>query len=160
MCSPATREREKNGNHTVRYKIGIDVGGTFTDFLVTDSQGEATAYKTPTTPKHPEVGVFRGLEKITASQELGLKEFLRQVETIVHGTTITTNTVLTGDGAKTGFLTTKGFRDILNMRRGLKERQYDSKYSPPPPLVLSGVGFLPEVVRDRHSRASGNPANR
>jgi N-methylhydantoinase A len=79
--------------------------------------------------------VFRGLEKIAASHRLGLREFLGKVETIVHGTTITTNAVLTGTGAKTGFLTTKGFRDILNMRRGLKERQYDSKYSPPPPLV-------------------------
>ena len=117
------------------YKIGIDVGGTFTDFLVTDAQGGAKAYKTLTTPKQPEVGVFRGLEKIAISHGLGLREFLARVETIVHGTTITTNAVLTGTGAKTAFLTTKGFRDLLNMRRGLKERPYDSKYAPPPPLV-------------------------
>lgn len=119
----------------MHYKIGIDVGGTFTDFLVTDAQGGAQAYKTPTTPKQPEVGVVRGLEKIATSHGLGLREFLGQVETIVHGTTITTNAVLTGNGATTAFLTTKGFRDLLNMRRGLKERQYDSKYSPPPQLV-------------------------
>jgi N-methylhydantoinase A len=59
---------------------------------------------------------------------------LQDVETIVHGTTITTNAALTGNGASTGFVTTRGFRDVLNMRRGLKERQFD-KYAPPPPLV-------------------------
>lgn len=117
------------------YKLGIDVGGTFTDFLVTDSQGGAKAYKTPTTPKSAETGLFRGLEKIAADHNLELKEFLKLVDVIVHGTTITTNAVLTSTGAKTAFLTTKGFRDILNMRRGLKERQFDSKYSPPLPLV-------------------------
>ncbi len=63
-----------------------------------------------------------------------MDEFLREVDVIVHGTTITTNAVLTGNGAQTGFLTTKGFRDVLNMRRGLKERQFE-KYAPPPPLV-------------------------
>ena len=117
------------------YKIGIDVGGTFTDFLVTDAQGTAEVYKTPTTPRQPEIGVFQGVQKIAASFDLGVSAFLSQVSVIVHGTTITTNAILTGEGAKTAFLTTKGFRDLLNMRRGLRERQYDSKYNPPPPLV-------------------------
>jgi N-methylhydantoinase A len=141
----------------VRCKIGIDVGGTFTDFLVTDPQGGATAYKTPTTPQHPEVGVFHGLEKIAANLGLGLRAFLTQVEAIVHGTTITTNAVLTGEGAKTGFLTTKGFRDILNMRRGLKERQYDSKYSPPLHWCLATVSIRSRngwVWRGEKSRRS------
>ena len=119
----------------MKYKIGIDVGGTFTDFLVADSQGEAQVYKTPTTPQRPEVGVLQGLRKIAASFERGLSDFLGRVSVIVHGTTITTNAVLTGEGAKTAFLTTRGFRDVLNMRRGLRDRQYDSKYGPPAPLV-------------------------
>ena len=119
----------------MKYKIGIDVGGTFTDFLVADSQGEAQVYKTPTTPQRPEVGVLQGLRKIAASFERELSDFLGRVSVIVHGTTITTNAVLTGEGAKTAFLTTRGFRDVLNMRRGLRDRQYDSKYGPPAPLV-------------------------
>ena len=119
----------------MKYKIGIDVGGTFTDFLVVDSQGEAQVYKTPTTPQRPEVGVLQGLRKIAASFERALSDFLGRVSVIVHGTTITTNAVLTGEGAKTAFLTTRGFRDVLNMRRGLRDRQYDSKYGPPAPLV-------------------------
>ena len=115
-------------------RIGVDVGGTFTDFLVVDEAGNAEIYKTSTTPEDPSIGFFRGLEKAAYQRGLQLDAFLQQVETIVHGTTITTNATLTGDGANTGFITTKGFRDVLNMRRGLKERQFE-KYSPPPALI-------------------------
>ena len=115
-------------------RIGVDVGGTFTDFLVVDEAGNAAIHKTSTTPEDPSIGFFRGLEKAAAGHGVGLDEFLQQVETIVHGTTITTNAVLTGGGANTGFITTQGFRDVLNMRRGLKERQFE-KYAPPPALI-------------------------
>ncbi|MDR2189540.1 MAG: hydantoinase/oxoprolinase family protein [Azonexus sp.] len=115
-------------------RVGVDVGGTFTDFLVKDDQGAAKVYKTSTTPEDPTIGFFNGLSKAAESVGLSLEEWLRQVETIVHGTTITTNAVLTGEGAVTGFVTTAGFRDVLNMRRGLKERQF-SIYAPPPQLV-------------------------
>jgi len=116
------------------YRIGVDIGGTFTDLLVADGGAPARVYKAPTTPDDPSRGLFRGLERAAADQGLSLDELLGQVDSIVHGTTITTNAVLTGDGATTGFVTTKGFRDVLNMRRGLKERQFD-KYAPPTPLV-------------------------
>ncbi len=118
----------------MNYRVGVDVGGTFTDFLVIDEGGNAEIYKTSTTPQDPSIGLFRGLEKAANSHHLDITAFLRKVDTIVHGTTITTNAVLTREGARTGFITTKGFRDILNMRRGLKERQFE-KYSPPPPLI-------------------------
>jgi N-methylhydantoinase A len=118
----------------VGIRVGVDVGGTFTDFLIKDSEGDARIYKTSTTPEDPTIGFFNGLGKAAADAGQSLQQWLGQVETIVHGTTITTNAVLTGEGAKTGFVTTAGFRDILNMRRGLKERQFDI-YAPPPPLV-------------------------
>jgi N-methylhydantoinase A len=129
----------------MRYRVGVDVGGTFTDFLVTDEAGTARVYKTSTTPGDPSIGFFRGLEK--AAEDLGLspEAFLNQVDTIVHGTTITTNAALTGEGARLGFITTKGFRDILNMRRGFKERQFD-RYQQPPPLVPR---HLCRVVEER-----------
>ena len=116
------------------YRIGVDIGGTFTDLLVADGEGQARVYKAPTTPDDPTVGFFSGLERAAGDLGLELEALLGQVDTIVHGTTITTNAVLTGNGATTGFVTTKGFRDVLNMRRGLKARQFD-KYAPPPPLV-------------------------
>ena len=115
-------------------RVGVDVGGTFTDFLVTDSQGNAEIYKTSTTPRDPSIGFFRGLEKAAQARGESLDVFLNRVDTVVHGTTITTNATLTGEGAVTGFITTKGFRDVLNMRRGLKERQFE-KYAPPGALV-------------------------
>lgn len=119
----------------MRYKVGIDVGGTFTDFLVTDQSGRAEVFKVLSTPKDPSKGVFNGLQEIAAAKDLAISDFLKLVEIIVHGTTITTNAALTGTGAKTGFVTTKGFRDVLNMRRGLKENQYETKCGPPLPLV-------------------------
>jgi N-methylhydantoinase A len=144
-------DRGPGGDHHVQgepfmgYRVGVDVGGTFTDFLVADAHGNARIYKTSTTPADPSIGFFRGLEKAARELRLGLGEFLEQVDTIVHGTTITTNATLTGEGARTGFVTTKGFRDVLNMRRGLKERQFE-KYAPPPPLVPR---HLVRVVEER-----------
>ena len=126
-------------------RVGVDVGGTFTDFLVTDDQGRSEIYKTSTTPDDPSIGFFKGLEKAANARAQAFADFFAEIDSIVHGTTITTNAVLTGDGANTGFLTTDGFRDVLNMRRGLKERQFE-KYAPPPPLVPR---HLTEVVRER-----------
>ncbi|AGL00667.1 hydantoinase/oxoprolinase family protein [Desulfoscipio gibsoniae] len=128
------------------YRIGIDVGGTFTDFLLVNDLGESLVYKTPTTPKDPTEGVFTGLKLMAGDKDLSVVEFLSQVKIIVHGTTITTNATLTGEGAKTGFITTKGFRDCLNMRRGMREEQYNPKQSPPPPLVPR---YLIQVVDER-----------
>src|SRR5262249_40852574 len=65
----------------------------------------------------------------------GLSGLLGKIDLVLHGTTATTNSVLTGSGARTGLLTTQGFRDALEMRRGVKERIYDNKYPAPPPLV-------------------------
>ena len=128
------------------YRLGIDIGGTFTDFLLSDDSGSKWVYKVLTTPHDPSIGFFNGVEKIAKDKKLGVHEFLSKVVAIIHGTTITTNAVLTGGGVKTGLITTRGFRDVINMRRGLKERQYDLKYDPPPPLVPR---HLVRVVNER-----------
>lgn len=117
------------------YRIGIDVGGTFTDFLLTSSDGTARIYKVLSTPDDPSIGLMKGLEEMAGDHGLSLREFLEQVETIVHGTTVTTNAVLTYTGAKTGLLTTKGLRDALEMRRGIREEQYNNRYTNVEPLV-------------------------
>ncbi|MCL2714240.1 MAG: hydantoinase/oxoprolinase family protein [Alphaproteobacteria bacterium] len=115
-------------------RVGVDVGGTFTDYLIKDNDGSARIYKTSTTPHDPTIGLINGLNKAAKDAGLPLEEWLGKVETIVHGTTITTNAVLTGEGARTGFITTAGFRDLLNMQRGIKEKQFEI-YAPPQPLV-------------------------
>jgi len=94
---------------TMAYRIGIDVGGTFTDFLLS-------------TPDDPSIGLMNGLSEMAKARNTSLGEFVKNVQTIVHGTTVTTNAVLTRRGAKTGLLTTKGLRDALEMRRGIRER--------------------------------------
>lgn len=117
------------------YRIGIDVGGTFTDFLLLDEQGNAEIYKTLSTPTEPSIGTMAGLEEMATSRGAKLADFLPGVSLIVHGTTITTNMVLTRRYAKTGFITVKGFRDYLNERRGMKRTLYTPKESPPHPIV-------------------------
>jgi N-methylhydantoinase A len=121
--------------------IGIDVGGTFTDCVLAKADGSTVIEKTFTTPEDPSKGVIDGLEKLARKTGLSLEDFLSTVIRIVHGTTITTNAVLTGRGAKTGFITTEGFRDVLLMRRGVREEQFNSKCAPPTPLVPRSLSF-------------------
>ncbi len=111
-----------------RYRIGIDVGGTFTDFVLYDQEGgEMRLTKVATTPADPSQGILTGIEK------LGID--LADVESAAHGTTTATNTLIERDGAKTAFLTTEGFRDTLEIRRANRQELYDAQWTPPPALV-------------------------
>ncbi len=117
------------------YRVGIDVGGTFTDVVMVRSDGtEMWVAKVPTTPKDPTVGAIHGLETILGIG--GAKA--SDVEFIGHGTTIATNMVIEGEGAKTALITTKGFRDILELRRGWRHDRadlYDLFFEAPRELV-------------------------
>ena len=101
--------------------IGIDTGGTFTDVILIDDAGHINVKKVPSTPDHPEQAVINGLE------ELGVDP--STVDRFVHGTTVNTNTMLTGTGAKTGLVTTLGFRDILEIRRAHRLADYANIYN-------------------------------
>ncbi len=118
-------------------KIGIDVGGTFTDFVVTRDGAEPAIFKTLSTPADPSIAVVNGLADIAASMgpALSLEAFAPSIDTIVHGTTVTTNATLTSTGAKCGLITTQGVRDALEMRRGIREEQYNNRYTNVKPLV-------------------------
>ncbi|MBI2853957.1 MAG: hydantoinase/oxoprolinase family protein [Chloroflexi bacterium] len=118
-----------------RYSIGIDVGGTFTDYLLVDEKGTAEIYKVLSTPGDMSRGTMAGLKEMADRKGIPFSDFLSHVALIVHGTTITTNMVLTGTYAKTGFVTVKGFTDYLNERRGMKRTLYTCKESPPRPIV-------------------------
>ena len=115
-------------------RIGIDVGGTFTDFIEIGGDGGLRIVKVPSVPASPADGVLAGLERL-AENRGSLEAYLASVDMIVHGTTITTNAVLTRRYAKTGYLTTKGFRDILNSRRGIKRNAFTAKEAPPEQIV-------------------------
>ncbi|MFC1861042.1 hydantoinase/oxoprolinase family protein [Chloroflexota bacterium] len=130
----------------MKYRIGIDVGGTFTDFLLVDEEGSSEIYKVLGTPDDPSIATMAGLEQMAQSKGMALAGFLAQVELIVHGTTITTNLIISGEHAKTGFITTKGFRDYYNERRGMKRTIYTPKEGPPRPIVPR---YLVQGVEER-----------
>jgi N-methylhydantoinase A len=102
---------------------------------LTKEDGTSEIYKVLSTPEDPSIGVLNGLSEMARTKNLELKDFIKEVETIVHGTTVTTNAVLTYNGAKTGLLTTKGLRDALEMRRGVREEQYNNRFTNVMPLV-------------------------
>jgi N-methylhydantoinase A len=101
-------------------RVCIDVGGTFTDCLVMDETGLLLKFKASTTPRDPSVGLMDAMKKAARHYGLDVKELLGQIEILVHGTTLATNILLTGRGAKAGMITTKGFRDSIEIRRGIK----------------------------------------
>jgi N-methylhydantoinase A len=132
-------------------KIGIDVGGTFTDFVVTRDGAEPAIFKSLSTPADPSIAVVNGLTDIAAAQNppQTLEAFAASIDTIVHGTTVTTNATLTHTGAKCGLLTTEGVRDALEMRRGIREEQYNNRYTNVKPLVPR---YLRAGIRGRLDR--------
>ena len=102
-------------------RLCVDIGGTFTDCLVLDeATGRFSLVKSPTTPNDPSDGFMDGVAK--AAKEFGetIEEFLGSINVLIHGTTLATNVLLTGKGAKTGMLTTQNFRDFLEIRRAIK----------------------------------------
>lgn len=101
-------------------RVCVDVGGTFTDCLVMDETGVLRQFKASTTPSHPSDGFMNAMEKAARGYGQSLEEFLASISVLIHGTTLATNILLTGRGAKTGMLTTKNFRDIVEIRRGIK----------------------------------------
>jgi N-methylhydantoinase A len=117
------------------YKIGVDVGGTFTDLAVADEDAGLFIAKTLTTPGDEATGILNGLGKVATHYALDLGELLRRTNVIVHGTTVATNAMLQYKGAVTGLLTTQGFRDEIEIRRGIKESAFDAKLEAPFPIA-------------------------
>ncbi len=117
------------------YVVGVDTGGTFTDLICVDERGDSRIEKIPSTPSDPSNAIMEGLRMIAKGEKLDLEEFLGHVNRICHGTTVTTNTVLTWTGAKVGQICTKGFRDILGIRFGIRENPYNYTIPAPKPLA-------------------------
>ncbi len=117
------------------FRIGIDVGGTFTDLVAVDSTGRTTLAKSASTPEDPSIGVMDGLTLLAAALGASRGELLARTERIVHGTTVATNALLERKGAKLGLLTTEGHRDVIEMREGLKDDRYNLRMPPPEPLA-------------------------
>ena len=140
------------------YRLGVDVGGTFTDFVL-HRDGAQRAAKLASTPTDLSEGFLAGLAELASGEGKTLAAFLGEMDVIVHGTTVTTNAVLTGNVARVGLLTTRGFRDALAMRRGIREAQYDNRYTAPAPLVPRWLR-LPVTERVDETGAELTPVDR
>jgi len=116
-------------------RVGIDVGGTFTDLVGVDDAGRVSLAKSASTPADPSIGVMDGLVLLAAELGTDLAALLADTGLVVHGTTVATNALLERKGAKVGMLTTSGHRDVIEMREGLKDDRYNLRMAPPVPLV-------------------------
>ncbi len=113
-------------------RIGVDVGGTFTDvLLVDDATGEYHVAKTLTTSDDPSVGVIRAIEASLDASGVSAAD----VRNVIHGTTLVTNAIIQRRGARTALLTTRGFKDVLDIAREHRFDMYDLLLEPPTPLV-------------------------
>ena len=111
-------------------RVGADIGGTFTD-VVLERGGDQFSTKVLTNYSEPEQAIIDGLVKVTrlAGMEIA------QVDQLIHGTTLATNALIERRGASTAFITSKGFRDVIEMRTEGRFEQYDLNLSLPPPLI-------------------------
>src|ERR671924_1000395 len=110
---------EDNPMDAGRYRAGVDIGGTFTDLLLLDEHtGEMIIGKILTTPGDPSMAVIQGLQALLAERHLDPAA----ISATIHGTTLITNAIIERKGAKTGLITTQGFRDVLAIGR---EKRYD-----------------------------------
>ena len=121
-------------------RIGVDTGGTFTDFIYSTGR-EVRVFKLPSTPDDPSRAVLDGVQRICAELKLAFDEI-----EVVHGTTVGTNALLERRGARVAFITTRGFEDMLITGRQARPRLYDLNVTRPAPLVADGLSF---GVRER-----------
>ena len=112
-------------------RIGIDIGGTFTDIVMLDEAGGVSTVKVPSTPSNYAQGIRNGLLQAFPAWSIAGAD----VAEVVHGTTVATNTILEKKGGKVGLLTTRGFRDVLEIRRLRMPRLYDLTWRKPEVLV-------------------------
>ena len=114
------------------YRLGCDIGGTFTDFvLLNDHTGEIRTGKCLTTPQDPSDAVEEGIRELEAT----MPDFVAKLDELIHGTTLVINSIIERKGAKTGLITTKGFRDVLEIGREMRYAPYDLFAEFPQPLV-------------------------
>lgn len=121
------------GSKTQSLRIGVDSGGTFTDVtLYNEATGELAVWKVSSTPDDPSRGIIEG---VTQAIERFASESEAKVVYFGHGTTVATNAVIQGRGAKTGLITTEGFRDVIEIGRQVRPSLYNLKVSRPKVLA-------------------------
>ena len=128
-------------------RFAVDTGGTFTDLLVEDEDGGVAMFKAPTTPHEPIEGVLASLESAARARGLPRRQLLARGDLFIHGTTHAINAILTGNTARTAFITTAGHPDILVFREGGRNEVFNFTVPYPEPYVPRALTFeVPERV--------------
>ena len=113
------------------YRLGADIGGTFTDLVIVAPDGGYWTEKLSSTPEDFSIGILEGMERLLAERQVSSG----CIDEIVHGTTVATNAVLQQQGTRTALITTRGFRDVIELRRMRVPSLYSLLYAPPKPLI-------------------------
>ena len=119
----------------MKYRVSIDTGGTFTDAVIYSEKQTLTVGKSLTTPKRAYDGVKGAIKDAASQLNISLEELLTNTEIFIYGTTRATNAIITGTGAKTAFLTTKGFAHTLILKEGGKSKPHDFSKNFPKPYI-------------------------
>ena len=125
------------GSQNTRMRIGADVGGTFTDVVLIDGEGHVWTHKIPSTPPHFEIAVLEAIKHLLTETNMAGSNVFE----VTHGTTVATNAILERRGALTGLITTKGFRDVLELRRIRAPQLYNLFFDKPKELVERYLRF-------------------
>lgn len=143
--SEVSEDSDRSPASEKRYRVGVDVGGTFTDIiLVEEASGEILTMKVATVPDDPSEGCMNGINRALKLYEIRAD----QLSFLVHGTTIATNTIIEGKGAKAALITTEGFRDVLEIAYQTRPDLYDLNFARPKPLIPRHLCMgVPERVR-------------
>jgi len=122
---------------TIKYRVGADIGGTFTDVVLMGDDGSVRTAKLSSTPADYSLGIMEGVQRLVADAGISFSD----IDKVVHGTTVATNTILEGKGAKTALITTEGFRDVLELARTRYARLFNINTIKLKPLVRRQLRF-------------------
>jgi len=131
-----------------KYRLGVDAGGTFTDFVLADNEGNVRLYKTPSTPQDPTEAIKKGLALMSEDVGATSQEIVSECDLCINGTTVGLNALIQHKGVKTGLICTDGHEDSIEIRLGHKEDgyRYDAEY---PPAVMLVPRYLRKGIRER-----------
>jgi N-methylhydantoinase A len=134
------------------WRIGVDVGGTFTDIVMVDRTGAIEVGKVPSTPRDPSEGVIDAIEAAANHLGISVQQLLAGCNHFMHASTVATNIVIDGRGSRVGMLVTRGFRDSIEIRRGIRQNAWDHRTPFPPPLVPRYLRLPVDGRIDRNGR--------
>ena len=131
-----------------QYRLGVDAGGTFTDFVIADGSGAVRLFKTPSTPHDPTIAIGEGLAQISRALGEEPKDIVAACDLCINGTTVALNALIQHKGTEVGLLCTAGHEDSIEIRLGHKEEghRYDQKY---PPAKMLAPRHLRRPIRER-----------